>query len=106
MSIESTLLINTTTAITVSGLKIRNAPANSAIVQVTLYESDGDEVEGETWPVTLGYVANSKGVYEGELSADINVDEGGKYEAVIVATQDGNKRTWYVPLVAAKGNAC
>lgn len=48
---------------------------NDAAVEVTLLDANGDEVAGQTWPVTLDYVAASDGRYVGNLSESLELTE-------------------------------
>ena len=41
---------------------------NDATVTATLYDTSGDEVSGETWPITLSYVGSSNGKYTGTIT--------------------------------------
>lgn len=36
---------------------------NDAAVTVTVFNPDGSELSGQTWPLTLDFVAGSQGVY-------------------------------------------
>ncbi len=63
---------------------------NSATVTATLYESDGStEVTGQTWPVTLGYVAASDGRYEGLIDDVVVIVDGTRYLADIRIVDSG-----------------
>ena len=56
---------------------------NDAAVTVTIFDSAGVELVGESWPVTLDYVAASDGVYRKTFSPFINLIEGEIYDVVI-----------------------
>jgi hypothetical protein len=58
---------------------------NTASVAVTLYDTNGDEVSGETWPLTMSYVASSNGVYRATLSDSLSLKVNRRYRAKITA---------------------
>lgn len=93
----STIYLDNTSTIKLTGLQssVDNSYVNDATVTATLYESDEvTEVTGETWPITLSYIASSNGNYSGSFSADVNVTEFGTYKAVVTAVAtDGSKFT-------------
>lgn len=48
---------------------------NDAVVEVTLYESDGEtELDGIVWPLTLDYVLGSDGNYSASFDASLLTD--------------------------------
>jgi len=57
--------------------------ANSAAVSVTLVDKDDANVVGETWPLTLDYVAASNGLYRAVLKDTLTLVVGGLYTAKI-----------------------
>ncbi len=76
---------------------------NAATVTVTLKDSAGAEVSGETWPLTLDYIAASDGNYSATLTDTLGVTLSGIYDAEI--TVDGGaglKAFWVMPLVVKK----
>lgn len=77
---------------------------NDATVTVTIFEEDGvTEVTGETWPVSMLYVAASNGDYLGVVSANSNIVAGSKYMISISAQDtDGNKGEWINYAIAAR----
>lgn len=84
----STIYLDNTSTVQLQGLQsvVDDSYINDATVTATLYESDEvTEVTGETWPITLDYIASSNGNYAGSFSADVNVTEFGTYKAVITA---------------------
>lgn len=97
---------NNTIEVELVGLKDASAGTyiNDATVTVTMYGEDGStEVTGETWPVTMSYVASSNGNYLGVVSADSNILVGVKYQIKISATDaDGNKGEWINYAIAAR----
>lgn len=56
---------------------------NDADVTVTIFDCDGEELAGESWPVTLPYVAASDGIYRVTLDVLTGLTEGQMYEQVI-----------------------
>lgn len=84
---------------------LRNAATgeyiNSATVGVTLIDSDGVEVDGETWPKSLSYIAASNGMYRAALSDAVELVAGAEYTAKISA--DGGPGLlgyWELPVKA------
>lgn len=61
-----------------------------AEVSATLLDADGEEIAGQTWPVTLDYVADSEGDYTASLSADLDVDEDDE-GTIVVDFTSGSK---------------
>ena len=57
---------------------------NSRTVTVTLTDSSGTEVTGQSWPLTLTYVPDSDGEYRATLPYDIGVTGGQTYTARVV----------------------
>lgn len=66
----------------VTGLAVTNAT-----VVVTLTDGAGDEVSGQTWPVTLTHVA--AGTYRATLENDIDLVAHRNYTATVDATVSG-----------------
>lgn len=52
---------------------------NTATVQVTVVDSDGNELSGQSWPLALPYVAGSDGKYQVTLEEDLPIADGEKY---------------------------
>lgn len=63
------LYISNDNLLTLVGLQneATSAYLNSATVAVTLVDSDGTEVAGGTWPLTMSYVGGSDGNYRATL---------------------------------------
>ena len=77
------------------------AYANSATVVVTLIDSSGNEVAGESWPLTMNYVASSDGVYIATLADTLTLTADTEYTAIISADAGAGKQGyWEVPAVA------
>lgn len=61
---------------------------NNASVTATVLDKDGDEVGGETWPITMAYVAASNGNYRGTLKYTLPLAPRQSYTAIIDANGD------------------
>jgi hypothetical protein len=108
----SIIYVANTNVLELSGLKsaIEDAFINDATVTVTLKDSEGNAVTGQTWPTTMAYVAASDGVYRAIMkdglsivAADDDSAEGvGEYTAFIEANA-GTDRIghWEFPVTAA-----
>lgn len=87
--IALTDLINTTTG----------APILDATVEVTLVDSLGEEVTGETWPLAMELTSSDE--YVATLSHDLDIAPHKHYVATIVAVSgDGITRTMKRTLVS------
>ncbi len=58
---------------------------NNATVTARVLDRAGTEVTGQTWPLTLGYVAASDGDYRGNLSDTLALDKGQVVTVEIIA---------------------
>ena len=76
---------------------------NSATVSCRVLDSSGAAVAGETWPITLGYVASSNGKYRGTLRDSVAFIAGRSYVAEITADAGADlKALWALPLKVEK----
>ena len=67
-------------------------------------DAAGDEVTGETWPLSMPYVSASNGRYKATLSDVLAIVPNKRYQAVIVADAGASKkRTWYFGVNAIRG---
>jgi len=68
-----TLYIDNDNVLTLVGLQnsVDSSYLNAATVDVTLVDSDDTELTGETWPLTMAYVAASDGNYRAILADTI-----------------------------------
>ena len=69
---------------------------NDATVTVTIYDANGDEVSGETWPLSLSYVSGSSGKYTATLADTLSLSVNKRYR--IKLTADGGaglKGEWH-----------
>ena len=73
---------------------------NTATVTATLLDSDGEEVEGVTWPVTLEYVEESDGKYQGILDDAIELVDKEIYTLVVDSVDGESKGHWELAVQA------
>lgn len=87
MSNIQTLYVGNDTILEIDNLKneLTGAFLTAASVTVTLKDSTGANVIGDTWPKTLTYLASSNGVYRCTLLHALALVAGRRYTAVIVA---------------------
>jgi len=62
----------------------------SASGSFTIYECDGAEVAGQTWPTAL--TLNSPGNYAGVIESDVEFISGSYYKAVVTIGTEPNSR--------------
>jgi len=76
--------------IEVDGLRhsVTNEYINDAIVTVTLFK-DSVEVTGETWPLSMAYVAGTRAVYRAIIIGSIDLVDGERVDIVVSALGDG-----------------
>lgn len=75
---------------------------NDATISVTVKDTAGVEVSGETWPLSMGYVTSSKGKYQALLQYALVLAADDEYRAEISGVGDGLRGFWDVPLIGAK----
>ena len=75
------VLIGNDNNVTLDGVKngATNTFLNSATVTMTLKDSADANVSGESWPVTMAYVASSDGIYRGTLRDTLSLTHGAPY---------------------------
>ncbi len=79
---------------------------NDATVTATLKDSSGNTVSGQTFPLTLSYMADTDGNYQATLSDSLNIIESTIYTAEITATSSsGLVAKWNMELTATKRTA-
>lgn len=76
--------------------------ANAAAVTVTLVDDAGVDVVGETWPLTMGYVAASNGLYRAVLKDTLTLVPDDLYTAKIDVNDGANKQAHWEFLVRAE----
>jgi len=86
---------NNTSSVEVKGLRnaVTNEIINDADVTLIVYDTAGIVVTGDTFPKTLDYVVDSKGVYRATLYATIPWVVGDTYKYVYTAVSTGLKHT-------------
>jgi hypothetical protein len=72
------IYINNDNRVVLTGLKNESTGnfENGATVTMTLYDSTGTAVTGQSWPATLTYIAASSGNYEGTLDDGLSLTDG------------------------------
>jgi len=76
---------------------------NDATVTATLKNSNGVNVTGQSWPLTLAFVSSSNGVYRGTLEDGLSLAEGEVYTAEITADAGSDQiASWSIKLTANK----
>ena len=87
-----TTFVANTNVLDLIGLKdeIDDSFINSAVVTVTIKDTAGVAVTGQTWPLTMSYVAASDGVYRAFVSETIAFIPKTKYIAYIDANGGAN----------------
>jgi hypothetical protein len=82
---------NNTSNVEVKGLRnaVTNEIVNDADVTLVVYDSTDTIMTGDTFPKTLDYVPDSKGVYRATLSAAIPWVVGETYRYVYSVLADG-----------------
>lgn len=77
---------------------------NNATVTCTLINKSGNQLTGQSWPLSMGYVGASNGDYAGVLSASLVLVAGDIILAQVTADAGaGLKRYWQVPLTVRIG---
>lgn len=103
MSATHYIFIGNTSSVQLNKLKsgVTGEYVNDAGVTMTLKDSEGNEVAGESWPVSLQYVTDSNGNYVGAFSHSIAVTDGEVYTAELQAVlSDGSRAFWTEPVTA------
>ena len=67
---------------------------NDATVTVTLTDTAGTQIAGETWPLTMGYVSGSNGKYRATLEDTLTVTLGQMLVATVNTLGDGLTGRW------------
>ncbi|RUU23687.1 hypothetical protein EOD10_04435 [Mesorhizobium sp. M7A.T.Ca.TU.009.01.3.2] len=72
-----------TNVIELTGLKsaIEDEFIDDATVTVTVKDSEGEEVSGQTWPTTMDFVVSSDGLYRGIIEDGVELTAGTTYVA-------------------------
>lgn len=93
---QARLYIGNTMVLEVTGVKFDGETEylNDATVEATIKDSNHHEVAGQTWPLTLDYVADSDGNYKGTLSSGLELLERKSYDVELTITKDLNRGFW------------
>lgn len=96
------LFVGNTMNVLLSGLQFEGEAGyiNDAVATVSIFNSNGTEVTGETWPLALDYVAASNGDYEAVLNEDLALVKNKTYTVEVIAEKDGNEGKWRETAVA------
>lgn len=104
MSANATLYVSNDTLVRVQGLRNASLSAsgyvNDATMTATVVDSTGDEVSGQSWPLTLSYVSDSDGNYEGTIQDTAEITAGSSYTIKVTANKSGLKGYWELPATA------
>ena len=76
-------------------------PINDATVTATLKDAAGANIAGQTWPLTLAYVAASSGIYRGTLAPTLAVSDKQALTCVVDVTAGSAKAHSEIPMVGA-----
>lgn len=74
-----------TNVLTLTGLQSEDEGTflNEAAPTLTVKDSSGSPISGESWPVTMEYVAASDGNYRVIISSVVSLTAGQTYKAVV-----------------------
>ena len=83
---------------------VDGAALTGATVTGRLLDDDGNEVTGQSWPVTLVHAGS--GTYRATINDDVSVSVGQKLTAEItVDAGAGLKRIWEVPVIVRRSTS-
>lgn len=102
MSTIHILYLGNNSIVDVSGLRndLSGDYVTDANVTMTLLNAAGAEVSGVAWPMPLDYVPDSNGVYRATLPYSLELSEGARYVARVVADAGAGLRAeWDMPCV-------
>lgn len=78
---------------------ITSAVDTGATVSVTIVDSTGTAISGETWPVSMSHA--SSGTYRATLSSSLSLTANRAYRGVVTATGSGGEvGKWNCPIRA------
>jgi len=101
------LYLDNSSVIELVGLKnsVTGTADVGASVSVTLLDSSGAQVSGETWPLTMAHVAD--GLYRATMSSAINLSALTKYTAMVdVVGSGGEVGNWQCKVLARARGCC
>lgn len=95
MTSRNPIYINSDNLLFVRGVQnaLTNEFINDATVELTLLDSAGDEISGQTWPLALVYQTGSDGAYYGTVEDTIDVEDGDEGTARLEIDGDGLQAT-------------
>jgi hypothetical protein len=101
-----TLYLDNSNVIELAGLKnsVTGMADTGAAVAVTLLDSAGVAVVGETWPLTMSHA--NDGLYRVTLSHDIIISALSRYTAVVDVTGSGGEAATWRCSVTARTRVC
>lgn len=104
MPATAKLYIGNDNRILIEGLlnKAASTYLNSATVTVTLVDSTGAQVSGQSWPTTMSYIAASDGDYAGTLEDALSLTEHAWYTAQVTANGGAGLLGYWELAVQAK----
>lgn len=90
-----TVLLGVDQVFSVDGIQnpLTLAYITDATVNLTLLDSNGDEIAGQVWPLAMAYVADSNGKYQVALPATLVADDGERGTASIEITSGAYSAT-------------
>lgn len=103
MSNVTTLYVGNDTVLEVRGLKNETTGGflNAATVTATVVDAEGNQVTGQSWPLTLAYVTGSDGIYRATLAYTVGLVSGARYTAQFTANSGaGLRASWSAPCLA------
>lgn len=96
-----TVYIDNDNRIKLSGLKDADGVfQNSAVVTVTLQDSTGANITGETWPLSMPHIAGSSGDYHAVLQDALPLTNNQDITAVVDVNSAGLTAQFLVLLTA------
>lgn len=78
-----------------AGVYLNSATVTTILIDATTLA----EVAGETWPVTLDYVATSNGDYTAVLESALSVTPGQRLILRVTAVQGTTQAYWEIPVL-------
>lgn len=105
MSLPLVILLDTDHVLEIPSLTngVTGETISGATVTATLTTAGGEEVAGETWPISLNEDPAVDGCYRGILPDSLVLVHGQRLYATVIATSGSLTRTWTLPLVARVG---
>lgn len=81
---------------------IGSTDLSGATVTVTLEDTNGTDVTGETWPLALSYVSGTtSALFRATLADTLTLAAATNYQAVIIADNGAGQRgKWTIPVDA------